>query len=185
MAYLVLIDHFIKIFNGGHGMKKTGLVLAAVTAGALAMATNPLLAALGPSPQSTSLPITANIQASCTVTAAAVAFGTYDPTANSDQNGSITIQCTKGTAATVSLDEGAAPAGRQMAGPGTDTLTYELYSDVAGGSVWGIGNGGSTVAYNAATSAPSTLTVFGRIPLGQNNAGVGAYADTVTVTVTF
>ena len=166
-------------------MKKSRLVLAAVTAGALAMVANPLLAALGPSPQTANLPVTANIQARCSVSAATVAFGTYDPTANSDQNGSITIQCTKSTAATISLDEGAAPAGRQMAGPGTDTLTYELYSDVAGGTVWGSGNGGSTVAYNAATSAATTLTVFGRIPLGQNNAGVGNYSDTVTVTVTF
>lgn len=166
-------------------MKKSRLVLAAVTAGALTMATNPLLAALGISPQTTSLPISATIAARCQVSAAGIAFGNYDPTANSDQNGSITIQCTKSTAATISLDEGAAPAGRQMAGPGTDTLTYELYSDVTGGTVWGSGNGGSTVAYTATTSAPSTLTVFGRIPLGQNNAGVGAYADTVTVTVTF
>jgi len=166
-------------------MKKSRLVLAAVTAGAVAMATSPLLAALGGTPQTTSLPISASIAARCTVSAAGIAFGAYDPTANSDQNGSITIQCTKGTAATISLDEGAAPAGRQMAGPGTDTLTYELYSDVAGGTIWGSGSGGSTVAYNPTTSAPSTLTVFGRIPLGQNNAGVGAYADTVTVTVTF
>ena len=166
-------------------MKKSRLVLAAVTAGAVAMAANPLLAALGSSPQTTTLPITASIAARCTVSAAGIAFGVYDPTANSDVNGSITIQCTKSTAATISLDEGAAPAGRQMAGPGTDILNYELYSDVAGGTVWGSGNGGTTVAYNAATSAPTTLTVFGRIPAGQNNAGVGAYADTVTVTVTF
>lgn len=166
-------------------MKKSRLVLAAVTAGVLALATNPLLAALGISPQTTSLPISASIAARCTVSAATVAFGIYDPTANSDQNGSITIQCTKGSAATISLNEGAAPAGRQMAGPGTDILTYELYSDAAGGTVWGSGSGGSTVAYNAANSAPTTVTVFGRIPAGQNNAGVGAYADTVTVTVTF
>jgi len=83
------------------------------------------------------------------------------------------------------LDDGAAPVGRQMAGPGGDILNYELYTDVAGGTVWGTGSGGAAVAYNAATSAPTDLTVFGRIPLGQNNAGVGAYADTVIVTVTF
>ena len=167
-------------------MKKSRLVLADVTAGALALATNPLLAALGTSPQTASLPITANIQARCTISAATVAFGTYDPTANSDQNGSITIQCTKATAATISLDEGAAPAGRQMAHATLpDTLTYELYSDVAGGAVWGSGNGGSTVAYNAANSSPTILPVFGRIPLGQVTASVGNYSDTVTVTVTF
>ena len=166
-------------------MKKSRLVLAAVTAGALTMATNPLLAALGGSPVTTSLPISANIQPLCTVSAAPVAFGTYDPTANSDQNGTITIQCTKDTSATISLDEGNAPAGRQMAGPGTDILNYELYSDNAGGTVWGSGSGGTTVAYNAANSSPTVLTVYGRIPLGQTNAGVGAYSDTVTVTVTF
>lgn len=168
-------------------MKKNRLILAAVTAGALAMATNPLLAALGTSPQTTTLPITASIAARCTVSAAGVAFGNYDPTANSDQNGSITIQCTKGTAATISLDEGLFGAGRQMtrtAAP-LDTLTYELYSDAVGGTVWGSGSGGATVAYNATTSTASTLTVFGRIPLGQNGANVGDYSDTVTVTVTF
>jgi spore coat protein U-like protein len=66
-----------------------------------------------------------------------------------------------------------------------DTLTYELYSDVAGGTVWGSGNGGTTVAYSAADSSAQTLTVFGRIPSGQNTATVGDYSDTVTVTVTF
>jgi spore coat protein U-like protein len=172
--------------HGGKEMKKNRLVLAAVTAGALAMATSPLLAALGGSPQNTTLPVTANIQASCTVSALTVAFGTYDPTADSDQNGSITIQCTKGTVATISLDEGGGAAGRQMAHQSlADTLTYELYSNAPGGAVWGSGNGGPTVSYTATTSAPSTLTVFGRIPLGQNNAAVGNYSDTVGVTVTF
>lgn len=167
-------------------MKKSRLVVAAVTAGALAMATNPLLAALGGSPQSTSLPITANIQASCTVSAATVAFGTYDPTANSDQNGSITIQCTKGTAATISLDDGLHSAGRQMKHLTlADELTYQLYSDNVGGTVWGSGGGGTAVAYAATTSAATILTVFGRIPAGQNNASVGDYSDTVAVTVTF
>lgn len=168
-------------------MKKNRLVLAAVTAGALAMATNPLLAALGTSPQTTTLPITASIAARCQVSAAGIAFGNYDPTANSDQTGSISIQCTKGTAATISLDEGLFGAGRQMtrtAAP-LDTLTYELYSDVAGGTVWGSGNGGATVPYNAADSSTQILTVFGRIPSGQITATVGDYSDTVTVTVTF
>src|SRR5262245_50170535 len=187
MAYRVLIGSPINFFHGGIKMKKSRFVLSAVTAGALAMTTSPLLAALGTSPQTASLAISASIAARCTLSATPVAFGTYDPTANSDQNGSITIQCTKGTAATISLDEGAAPAGRQMtrtAAP-LDTLNYELYSDVAGGAVWGSGSGGATVAYNAANSSSTTLTVFGRIPSGQNNATVGNYADTVTVTVTF
>jgi spore coat protein U-like protein len=184
----MLIARAIIFFNGGKAMKKTRLVLAAVTAGALAMATNPLLAALGTSPQGTTLPITASIAARCTVTAATVAFGVYDPTANSDQNGSITIQCTKGTTATIALDDGLSVGARQMTRTAApfDTLGYELYSDVAGGTVWGDGGAlGPTVAYSATTSAPSTLTVFGRIPSGQNNASVGSYADTVAVTVTF
>ena len=183
----MLIARTINFINGGKEMKKSRLVLAAVAAGALAMATTPLLAALGTSPLTTTLPISASIAARCQVSAAGIAFGLYDPTANSDANGSITIQCTKGTAATISLDEGLFGAGRQMtrtAAP-LDTLTYELYSDVAGGTVWGTGNSGAAVVYNAASSASSTLTVFGRIPLNQNSASVGDYADTVTVTVTF
>jgi len=168
-------------------MKKSRVVLAAVTGGVLALAANPLLAALSPtSPQTTSLPITANIVARCTVSATSVAFGSIDPSVDSDQTGTITVQCTKGATATISLDEGNAPAGRQMVG-GTngDFLNYELYTDAGRTIVWGTGSGGSAVGYNPVDSSATDLTVYGRVPAGQVNASVDSYSDTVTVTVTF
>ena len=167
-------------------MKINRLVLAAVTAGALTMATNPLLAALVGSPINVNLPITASIAARCDVSTTGIAFGNYDPTANTDQTGTITIQCTKGTSATISLDEGALPAGRQMTGGVVgDLLTYELYSDAGRTTVWGLGNSGSTVNYLAADSSPQNLTVYGRIPLGQVNASVDTYSDIVVINVQF
>jgi spore coat protein U-like protein len=180
----MLIARAILLFNGGKAMKKNRLVLAAVTAGALAMATSPLIAALVPLPFNVNLPVTANIAARCDVSTTGIAFGTYDPTANTDQTGTITIQCTKGTSVNISLNEGNLPAGRQMTGSGTgDLLTYELYSDAARTSVWGSGNGGSTVNYIATDSSPQNLSVYGRIPLGQINASVDAYSDVVVINV--
>jgi spore coat protein U-like protein len=184
LACAMLIERAIIFFNGGKEMQKSRLVLAAVTAGALAMATNSLLAALSPiSPQTANLPISANIQARCTVSATSVDFGNIDPTVDSDQTGTITVQCTKGSTATISLNEGAGPAGRQMAGPGGDTLTYELYRDAGRTLIWGTGNGGLAVTQLYGSSAPIDFTVYGRIPSGQVNAGVGSYNDIVKKTI--
>jgi len=133
------------------------------------------------------LTVTATVIASCTVTAGTVAFGSYDPTAsvNVDQSGTFTVACTRGTPATVGLGTGVNPSGaiRRMTN-GVDFLAYELYKETGRTNVWG-NTGGALVSLPAAPSnAPQTLTVFGRVAPGQN-VGIGAYADTVVITVTF
>jgi spore coat protein U-like protein len=75
-----------------------------------------------------------------------------------------------------------------------DLMTYQLYRDSFGGTVWGdgaIGGSVSSIPINVSTScptqttitAPTGLTVFGRIfPL--QSVSAGTYGDTVTITVT-
>lgn len=171
-------------------MKKSRLVIAAVAASAVAISSvpNTLYAALsGTSPVTANLPVTANVPNKCTVSASAVAFGDYDPTANSDATGGVTVQCTKGTAWSISMDDGSVTtAGRQMKHATlADELNYQLYSDASRTSVWGTGSGGSAVTGTAADSSAQNLTVYGRIPSGQNTASVGNYSDTITVELSF
>lgn len=133
------------------------------------------------------LTVSATVIASCTVTAGTVAFGNYDPTSvgNLDQAGTFTVACTKGTGASVGLNTGSNASGatRRMTS-GSEFLTYELYKESDRSNVWG-NSGGAAVTLAAATSnAPQTLTVYGRIPPGQD-VGVASYTDTVLITVTF
>jgi len=162
-------------------MKRTVLFLA------LTVVSVPLFAAS----QSANLSVTASVAADCTITTLPVAFGPYDPVgANSaaDLNGSgtVTVACTKGTAATVDLGQGANLSGgsRRMASA-SDFLNYALYKDAARTQVWGSTMaGGSTVAYNAASKNTFGITVYGTVPQAQD-VTVGAYADTVLATINY
>jgi spore coat protein U-like protein len=167
----------------------------------LAMALAGLLVAMsavaGPSPQTGSFNVTANVANSCRITATPdLAFGAYDPadthfTAALDGQSSISVRCTKGTAATVALGQGGSPAAgstcaaplRQMAA-GTERLRYDLYRDTARTQAWGCDAASSQGFTAASSNTATTLQTYGRIPAGQDVAA-GSYADTVTVTVTF
>lgn len=157
------------------------------------------LALAGPSPQTGSFGVTATVAKSCNITSTGnVAFGAYDPSDTHlstplDATGSITVRCTKGVAYAVALDQGASSAAgstaaaplRQMTDGGTERIRYDLYSDAPRTTVWG-GTAATDVNNTETTgpSSPDTLTVYGRIPAGQN-AAEGSYSDTVNVTVTF
>jgi spore coat protein U-like protein len=134
--------------------------------------------------------VSASVTANCTISAGALSFGTYDPVAANasaalDQSSTLTVACTKGTSAAVSLDAGthASGAARRMqhSSTATEFLTYELYTSSARTTVWDTTN---TVSYSAASKAASSLTVYGRVPSGQDVA-TGSYADTVVATITF
>jgi spore coat protein U-like protein len=132
--------------------------------------------------------VTANVTVNCTVTGTTLAFGAYNPTSAIPLDGSsvLTVTCTKGAVvSSVQLSMGANGTGsqRRMAAGTTDMLTYELYTDKPGGVVWTMSTTGNGFT-SAGPSTPNLLTVFGRIPIGQN-VPVGAYTDTVTATVNF
>jgi spore coat protein U-like protein len=89
------------------------------------------------------------------------------------------------------LDKGTTTGGsitqRLLANSG-DTLQYNLYTDTSRQTLWGDGTTGSTTSGTGAGYATTqTLTVYGRLPDNSTNqnAPVGTYTDTITVTVTY
>ena len=168
-------------------MSRKNLSLAAAAAALLALGQSPAFATTATNP----LAVSATVSNNCTITTGTLAFGTYDAltanaSANLDQTGTFSITCTKGTPYTVSLSLGAHASGttRRMvnASDATAFLTYEIYNDSFGGTVW---NGTNMVGGTAASKNTAiTLTAYGRVPAGQD-AAQGAYSDTVVETVTF
>lgn len=168
----------------GRLLAATGM--AALVAGVAAYQSPTLEAA----PQTASFNVTANVAANCTIVAGSLGFGSYDPVvANAssplDQTSTITVACTKGTSATVSLDLGTHTSGstrRMQSGTtATEYLAYELYTTSGHATVWNTTN---TVAYNATSKASSSLTVHGRVAGGQD-VETANYSDTIVATITF
>ena len=144
----------------------------------------------------------------CSVSGASLGFGNYNDAsaANKDVSAALSVRCCRnppGNNATLVIAMGVSTNSsaankiltRQMKnGANSDLMTYQLYTDSFGGTVWGDGvTGGSvssipiTVTTNCPTqttiTSPTGLTVFGRIfPLQPVSAGT--YGDTVTITVT-
>jgi spore coat protein U-like protein len=118
------------------------------------------------------------------VTATSVAFGSYDPTGNSnkDGTGSVAVSCDASTAYTVAINAGNAGSFNRAMASGSYSLGYNLYTDATRTTVWGDGTGGTSRVSQTGTGA--TITVYGRIPAHQN-VGVGSYTDTLVVTVQF
>ncbi|MDX2232890.1 MAG: spore coat U domain-containing protein [Hyphomonadaceae bacterium] len=132
--------------------------------------------------------VTATVVASCSVDAANLSFGSYDPVSATPLDGStsISVHCTNGAGYVLGLDEGvgasATVSARQMSNGG-QTLTYALYQDSGRTTVWGETSGVNTVA-GTGSGAVQTVTIYGRAP-AQQAATAGSYTDTVTVTVTY
>jgi spore coat protein U-like protein len=133
------------------------------------------------------LAVSATVISSCTVLPGTLSFGNYNPTSATaqDVDGSFTVTCTTGTAPVVGLGLGLnATGGTRRMVNGLQFLTYEIYKEAGRTNVWG-DSGGATVTLAAAPSIlPQTIPVYGRIPASQS-AGIGAFLDTVAITLTF
>ena len=125
------------------------------------------------------------VYALCTVTALPVVFGAYNPLSsqNVDAVGSVTLACVPASAYTVTLSTGLGTYSARRMASGSYAISYNLYLDAARSVVWGDGSG--TTSRVADSAASATYPVYGRIPGSQSAAGVGAYTDTITVTVAF
>lgn len=143
--------------------------------------------------ETTTFTVDATVVASCGLTATALNFGSIDPLVNATTNTDITttidVTCSNGTAYNVGLSAGTATGAtattRQMTGGGgTDLLNYSLFRDSARSLNWGSTVATDTLA-DTGTGAAKIHTVYGRIPSGQQTAALGAYTDTITVTVTY
>ena len=151
-----------------------------------------LLAVAAPAAASSvgaTMPVTALTITACAVVATPLAFGTLNQLggASNDSQTTLVVTCTPGTTYDVGLDNGAHASGnvRHM-NPviGSSTIPYALYSNAARTTAWGNTVGTDTLNATAAI-LPTTLTVYGRVPAGTPPVVAGAYADLVTVTVTF
>ena len=120
-----------------------------------------------------------------------VAFGNVDVTTGAalDGTGAISVTCTSGTpwaaAADAGAGTGATLATRKMAN-GADLLDYALYSDSARTTIWGDAADASTVKISGTgNGSAQSSTIYGTVLANQTSLPSGAYADTVTVTVSY
>lgn len=126
----------------------------------------------------------------CTISATSVNFGSYNVFTGSatDSTGTITINC-NGSAHNiiVTLSQGASSSFNPRAMTnGGETLTYNLYRDASRTTIWGDGTGGTSTYTNAnpANNSDIVLTVYGRVPAGQD-VSAGGYSDTVAAVINF
>ena len=131
-----------------------------------------------------SFSVLATVPASCTLTAAALSFGTRGVVdALVDAASSLSVTCANTLAYSVQLDNGqtgTAPTARKMTQL-TESLLYGLYRDAARTLAWG-GSGSS--ASGTGTGLAQALTVYGRVP-AQSTPSPGLYSDIVVATVVY
>lgn len=137
------------------------------------------------------------IGCSCSITADPLDFGTYNPlgASNADAIGNVSVQCgaliagvTISYEVTLGAGMSGAYTGRTLSS-GTDTLTYNLYTDASRTTIWGNGSSGTgtiTNGYLLQLLAPRVddFPIYGRVPYGQN-VEAGSYTDSIVATVIF
>jgi spore coat protein U-like protein len=134
------------------------------------------------------MPVKITIQNACNISTTApttLDFGTAGPlVANVDQTSTISVTCTTNAPYNVGLDGGGGGSinTRRMIN-GTNTVGYQLYSNSARTTVWGVTVGTDTVP-GTGNGTAQTLTVYGRVP-PQTTPPAAVYNDTVNVTVTY
>lgn len=99
-----------------------------------------------------------------------------------DATTAISLTCTRDASYSIALSNGINGQRNMKLNAGAALVRYELYKDAARSSVWGAGLIDSVVG--TGTGGAQTFTVYGRVP-SQTTPAVGAFTDTVTVTVTF
>lgn len=136
--------------------------------------------------------VSATVSDNCTVSASSVAFGNVNvlSTTAATGTGGITVKCTNGTSwsatASVGNGSGASVDTRRMThnSDSTKTLNYVLYTDAARTTLWGNGTSGTAIS-SVGTGSDQARTIYASVPTGQNDAALGSYSDSVTVTVTY
>ncbi len=167
-------------------MKHSILRLAIVGASAAMAGVTPVMAATDTS----TFTVSATIVQDCNLSATNLVFGNYDASDGSPLDGTtpINVYCSSGTPYSLALNVGSGGGtftGRTMSGGGGN-LGFNLYTSAAHSVVWGDSTGATNTVSGtgAGLLTAATHTVYGRIAAGQDLAP-GAYASTITVTVTF
>ncbi len=156
-------------------MKATRYLMAALTAGALAVTAHPVLAAFSGSPVTNTLNARANVVARCAVGGTLLDFGDFDPLAGipGAATAQFSIQCVTGTVATIQM------TGVTNMTNGASTLTYQLGQNL-GDTSWG------SKVYTAANASAQMIDVYGILPASQPGvSAIGVHTGAATITVTF
>ena len=133
--------------------------------------------------------VSLTVEAECTISAEDLAFGnTGIVSADIDAEADLTVQCTEGSPYAIGLGAGngaGATVSTRLLTHTTvpaNTAAYQLFQETGRTTNWGNTEGVDTVDSVAATGADETVTVYGRVPGGQN-VPAGAYGDTITATI--
>lgn len=124
----------------------------------------------------------------CTLTLAPLNFGNYDPletTVPLDRATTMNVDCRRNTFVQIFYSTGSSGnfAQRTMR-QGTSVLGYNFYFEPARVSILGDGTGGSFYLQGFVGRAGANITLYGRIPPGQDPS-VGLHSDTIIVTMIF
>jgi len=168
-----------KIVEGRSPARIVSLGVAAAVASVLCS----FSAIAGPSPQSDSFVVRAQVPARCVIeNSADMDFGQIDPEAVNNASSDIDYRCTNGTQPSVALAYSGV-----MTSPAGGNLGYTLYSDSGYTNVWGTGANAFLVTAGTGMGNSLTATVYGEITVADAaNAGVATdFAESVTVTFTF
>jgi spore coat protein U-like protein len=161
---------------------KSALFAVALSFLTLGLVSRPAFAATA----TTTFGVNATVQATCLVSATAMAFGTYTG-AVATSTSAVSVTCTNTTPYNVGLSAGLATGAtvttRSMTGPASALLGYALFSDSARTVNWGQTIATDTVTGTGNGSAQA-ITVYGQAAAAQYVAP-GSYADTITATVTY
>jgi len=161
---------------------KKNLLIAAVTMMVVAMAGAAFAANLNPT-----VGVSASVATKCIVSqaATAIAFGALDPETTADQSytaadgADLKIKCTKNKATTLISAASANPGGatnfQMIGGAGAFLIPYTFNYDSANKTGLGFGTGTDLRLNLGASVAKANF----------ENAEGGAYADTVTFTITY
>ncbi|WP_233839064.1 spore coat protein U domain-containing protein [Paraburkholderia sp. ZP32-5] len=138
------------------------------------------------------MPIAASA-AGCTVTAAVLNFGIYNPlaSANDDSTGTLDVECPGQTVSyTVAATAGNGTFTERQMLAGSQALAYNIYIDTQRSKIWGDGTGATSVISGSypPASGGGALTFYGRINARQTGVVAGAgneFKDSLAITVTF
>lgn len=154
-------------------MKKIALITAIAAAGTISMAAQA---------DTTTFEVSAEVVASCDVTATNITLIDVNPTVGVDgdatNNGTVDVTCTNGTAYSVLLDYGVLTHGTDA----LQTLDYSLFSDVALATVWTAAPGEVVTGNGDGLLQPHD--VFIQVN-ARADALVGTYTDIVNVSIDF
>jgi spore coat protein U-like protein len=133
--------------------------------------------------------VTANVVGNCFVTATDLNFGDFDGGTALSETSTITVRCSANHGYTLKLNAG--DAGSFSPRKMDNVLEYNLYTSLTKATVWGDGSAttGTVSGVGGGLGMPNAIqhTVYGELPISPANqsVAVGAYSDTITVTVEY